>query len=119
MESTSGEDLERIDVAFAAGGYESNRHGTFVRDRLTICGSISHLLDHLNDRQAHHRVGDPQECPDKPCALFRIIDLWKIDRGRPSKRAMDLSARVLFQHCAHPSRGLGGPHYPSAARSHG
>jgi hypothetical protein len=38
---------------------EPNQHGVFMRDRLTICVRISHLLDHLNDRQANPWIGDP------------------------------------------------------------
>jgi hypothetical protein len=32
---------------------------TLERDRLTIRGSRPNLLDHVNDRQANPRVGDP------------------------------------------------------------
>jgi hypothetical protein len=38
---------------------EPNQHGAFMRDRLTICGRIFHLLDHLNDRQANPWIDDP------------------------------------------------------------
>ena len=42
-------------------------------ERLTICGRRLHLLDHVHDREANPRVGDPQECPDEPRALPGII----------------------------------------------
>ncbi|HEY1888178.1 MAG TPA: hypothetical protein VGG86_19335, partial [Roseiarcus sp.] len=40
-----------------------------------ICGRRPHLLDHMNDRRANPRVGDPQECPDEPRALLGTMGL--------------------------------------------
>jgi hypothetical protein len=53
----------------------------------------------VNDRQANPRVGDPQECPDEPRALLRIISSWKThpERGRRTKFAMGFLTRILFQ----------------------
>jgi len=46
-----------------------------VSDRLAICRRRLHLLDHMNDRQANPRVGDPQECPNEPRAQLGVIRL--------------------------------------------
>jgi hypothetical protein len=53
----------------------------------------------VNDRQANPRVGDPQECPDEPRALLRIISSWKTrpERDRRTKFAMGFLTRILFQ----------------------
>ena len=46
-----------------------------ARNRLRNRGRVSHLLDHLNDRHANPRVGDPQECSDESRTLLGIIGL--------------------------------------------
>jgi hypothetical protein len=55
-----GEDIKRIDVALLREA-ATQIDGTLERGRLANNPQeqLPNLLDHMNDRQANHRVGDP------------------------------------------------------------
>lgn len=86
---------------------------------LTIRRRRLHVLDHLDDREANPWVGDPQECPDEPCALLGVVGSWtRFERRRRGKPRAPLSPCVLFQHCKTPS-GSPKPSGRSGARCAG